>query len=191
MNFPNYPIIATWYKIRIYQPGLGPRIISFFASDLQAGDLSMQSILCPVIGGVANLPKGFTPYLPGDICLDATGIVSFCTQPGDNQSSKWQPVGSGGYGGDWSPTMTWPKGIIVRVANTMVIGGVTVIAAHYGAIQNVPANAAGSQIPQFPEPQNNRYWNLIAFTAQSTNQNCGSAMVSFVNATNPLLIQQS
>jgi hypothetical protein len=178
------------YKLRVFQPGFGPRIVSAFMSDLQASDLSSQNILCTGAGAPAagTLPPGFTNYLAGDLYFDTNGTMAYvCTAPGTNASSTWQQIGSGGggYQGQWNPTIAYASGVTVRVPNTAVYNGIAIIAATYSSIQAVPRDPNGAQIPQFPEPTSGRYWELVSFTAQS-GTGCGSQPGGYVNATIPI-----
>lgn len=120
MAAPN--IIARMYRTRVWQPAVGPRIVSAFMSDLQGGDLSAQNISCSGNGAPAagTLPAGFTNYLPGDLYFDAAGKQGYqCTAAGTNATSTWQAIGTGGGGaavqqfklsydgGDYWAAYTW------------------------------------------------------------------------------------
>lgn len=196
-------IIARFYKIRIYQPGFGPRIISAFMSDLQAGDLSNQVIFFPCPGGTANLPAGFTNYIVGDCFFDpVAGQIWGCTQAGSNQvgqtgGSVWQAVsgGGGGFMGVYAPGTAYAKGSSVVVLNTTTLPGapgqgqVIVLAGRYSAAVAIPAAIPNNNyIPQFPEPSQNPCWYLDSFRPNAMNQNCGTGLTGYLNATNPITI---
>jgi hypothetical protein len=119
-DVPQYTVSAKYYAVRVWQPGVGPRIVSCDMSDLQAADLSTQNILSNGVGvPAAGLPAGFTNYLPGDRYFDYQGKQGYvCTGAGTNVSSSWQTDGGGGSGavqqfkisydaGDYWAAYTW------------------------------------------------------------------------------------
>lgn len=194
MSQQGYQIEVGMFKIRINQPGFGPRIISFFASDLQAQDLSAQPCLFPITGAPTGLtlPAGNGAYIIADMAFDFNGKVLYgCTQAGTNASSVWIALTSqGGFQGNYNPLQNYPKGSFMRVPNTTVINGITVLAGFYCAALDVNVGAQGpqgNQIPQFPEPQQSQvYWYNMSFLGTVVNQGCGGPVGSFANATNPL-----
>lgn len=96
-----YQIEVRMFKIRINQPGYGPRIISFEASDLQAKDLSTQPCLFQTAGapGATTLLPGNGAYIAGDECTDTTNVAKYlCTAGGTNASSVWKQISGGGGG---------------------------------------------------------------------------------------------
>jgi hypothetical protein len=184
-------IIARMYKIRIYQPGFGPRIISAFMSDLQAGDLSTQTFVFVCPGGTANLLPGYTNYLAGDMFFDPTsGGVWGCTKAGSNTSSTWQQISGSGSGGGW---ILWNNqlvqaGTTVRVAQSGTIGGVIVTPGTYFCVQNVGGSGSGNQIPQYPEPTvGTVYYRMVSLGPQLFGICTSSGQQNiYINASAPL-----
>jgi hypothetical protein len=192
-----YKIVVGMFKLRINHPGFGPRIISFFASDLQSQDLSGIPVKFYGAGppSAATLLPGNGAYLLVDRYEDTNAHALYsCTTAGTNATSVWTQISGGsggGYMGDWNPANAYTQGQIVRVPNTIVYDGITILAGTYGCNQSVPALStlppgySTTFIPQFPEPAAGRCWTSISFTPQSASGG-GAQPGGFANATIPV-----
>jgi hypothetical protein len=101
-------INGKWYGIRVNQPGYGPRLIGWAATNLdpiapaQYSDLGNQ--LCTFCGsgqpGPNNLLAGNGAYISNDLYIDITNYALWlCTAPGTSATAQWNQI-SGGNGGN-------------------------------------------------------------------------------------------
>lgn len=184
---------ANLYKIRVFQPGYGPKIVVCLLSDLgdvDSGGMPSQNILFPITGSPTSstLPAGNysgsipgSGYLAGDVAATGSSLW-ICTTAGSNQvgspgGSAWSQV-SGGGSAQW---LLWinqaiPAGTTIRVASSGTYGNVTTTPGTYICVVSTPGGANGltaagdpgfNQIPQYPEPASGTvYFRLIALGPQ-------------------------
>lgn len=79
------------------------------------------------------------------------------------------PAGTAGPFSIYNNSNSYNAGAIVVVQTNQSIGGVTLTPGTYGAMQYVPANGTGNNVPQFPMPASNPVWALIALGPQLVN----------------------
>jgi hypothetical protein len=178
--------------LRVNAPGYGPKIINY------EGSLDLSALVCFFTGAgapaAATLLAGNGKYILNDLYLDTMANALYrCTANGTNNTARWAQIaggGAGGYKSEYNPFTQYLAGQTVRVSNTFILNGVTVFAGTYGLVQDLPAlnaqtGAAGTQIPQFPEPIQNKYWELMSFGPQILS-NCASPAAAYINATSPI-----